>query len=46
AARNTLETYTVSRRIKTDQGELIRLDDNERAKRIQEAKDGIKEFCD
>jgi hypothetical protein len=46
AARNNLETYTVYRRIKNDQGEIIRLDDNERAKRIQEAKDAIKEFCD
>ena len=46
AAKNNLETYTVYRRIKNDQGEIIRLDDNERAKRIQEAKDAIKEFCD
>lgn len=46
AAKHNLETYTVYRRIKNDQGEIIRLDDNERAKRIQEAKDGIKEFCD
>jgi len=46
AAKHNLETYTVYRRIKNDQGEIIRLDDNERAKRIQEAKDAIKEFCD
>ena len=46
AAKHNLETYTVYRRIKNDQGEVIRLDDNERAKRIQEAKDAIKEFCD
>ena len=46
AAKHNLETYTVYRRIKNDQGEFIRLDDNERAKRIQEAKDAIKEFCD
>ena len=46
AAKNNLETYTVYRRIKNDKGEIIRLDDNERAKRIQEAKDAIKEFCD
>ena len=46
AAKNNLETYTVYRRIKNDQGEIIRLDDNERARRIQEAKDAIKEFCD
>ena len=46
AAKHNLETYTVYRRIKNDQGEIIRLDDNERAKRIQDAKDAIKEFCD
>jgi len=46
AAKHNLETYTVYRRIKNDQGDVIRLDDNERAKRIQEAKDAIKEFCD
>ncbi len=46
AAKHNLETYTVYRRIKNDQGEIVRLDDNERAKRIQEAKDAIKEFCD
>ncbi len=46
AAKHNLETYTVYRRIKNDEGEIIRLDDNERAKRIQEAKDAIKEFCD
>lgn len=46
AAKNNLETYTVYRRIKNDQGEIIRLDDNERARLIQESKDAIKEFCD
>jgi len=46
AAKNNLETYTVYRRIKNDQGEVVRLDDNERARLIQESKDGIKEFCD
>ena len=46
AAKHNLETYTVYRRIKNEQGEIVRLDDNERAKRIQEAKDAIKEFCD
>ncbi len=46
AAKHNLETYTVYRRIKNDQGDIIRLDDDERAKRIQEAKDAIKEFCD
>ena len=46
AAKNNLETYTVYRRIKNDQGEIIRLDDNERARLIEESKKAIKEFCD
>lgn len=46
AARHNLELYTVYRRIKNDKGEIVRLDDDERARRLQEAKDGIKEFCD
>lgn len=46
AARHNLELYTVYRRVKNDKGEIVRLDDDERARRLQEAKDGIKEFCD
>jgi hypothetical protein len=46
AARHNLELYTVYRRIKNDKGEIVRLDDDERARRLQEAKDGIREFCD
>lgn len=46
AARYNLEAYTVTPRIRTETGEVVRLDDNERARLIQEAKDNIKEFCD
>lgn len=46
AAKHNLEAYTVTPRIINAQGEFVRLDDNERARLIQEAKDNIKEFCD
>lgn len=46
AARHNLDVYTVYRRVPNDKGESVRLDDNERARLIQESKDGIKEFCD
>lgn len=46
AAKHNLELYTVYRRIKNDKGEVVRLADDERARRLQEAKDAIKEFCD
>ena len=45
AAKHNLEAYTVTPRIKTAQGEYVRLDDNERARLIQKAKDNIKEYC-
>ncbi len=46
AAKNNLQTYTVYRRIQNEDGEIIRLDDNERARLIEESKEAIKEFCD
>lgn len=46
AAKYNLEVYTTFRRVTNEQGETVRLDDNERAARIEEAKQGIKEFCD
>ncbi len=46
AAKNNLRTYTVYRRIKNDKGEIVRLDDDERQRLIQQSKDAIKEFCD
>jgi len=46
AAKSNLERYTVYRRFKNDKGEVVRMDDNERLKKVQESKDAIKEFCD
>lgn len=46
AAKHNLEIYTAFRRVTNDKGEVIRLDDNERAALIEQAKEGIKEFCD
>ena len=46
ASKYNLEIYTAYRRVTNEKGETVRLDDNERAARIQEAKEGIKEFCD
>jgi hypothetical protein len=45
-AKHNLQIYTVYRRIKDDKGNVTRMDDNERMKKIQEAKDQIAEFCD
>ena len=45
-AKKALETYTVYRRIRDKDGNVVYLDDNERAKRIADAKAGIKEFCE
>jgi hypothetical protein len=44
-AKKALETYTVYRRIRQPDGTVVYLDDNERAKRIQDAKQAIKDFC-
>ncbi len=45
AAKQQLETYTAFRRIRKKDGSVVYLDDNERAKRIEDAKSAIKEFC-
>ncbi len=45
-AKKNLEAYTVFRRIQDKDGNVIILDDNERAKRIEESKKAIQEFCD
>lgn len=44
-AKKALETYTAFRRIRKKDGSVVILDDNERAKRIANAKAAIKEFC-
>jgi len=46
AARHNLQVYTVHKRIQQEDGSVIRLDDNERLRKIEEAKEAIKEFCD
>jgi hypothetical protein len=46
AAKKNLEIYTVYRRVKNEKGEMVRLNDAERQKGIDEAKKAIKEFCD
>lgn len=46
AAKKNLELYTVFKRVKKEDGSVVRLDDNERAKRIEESKAAIKEFCE
>jgi hypothetical protein len=45
-AKKNLEAYTVFRRIQDKDGNVIVLDDNERAKRIEDAKRAVQEFCD
>lgn len=44
-AKKRLETYTVYRRMKNEKGEVVRIDDNERQKQIDQAKQAIKDFC-
>ena len=45
-AKKQLEFYTVYRRKKDKTGEYVRIDDNEKAAGLKEAKQGIKDFCD
>lgn len=45
-AKKNLEAYTVFRRIQDKDGNVTILDDNERAKRIEDSKKAIQEFCD
>ena len=46
AAKKNLQAYTVFKRIRKPDGTVVRLDDNERARLIEESKANIKEFCD
>jgi hypothetical protein len=46
AAKTKLEVYTVYRRMKDEQGNIVRIADDERERKIQEAKESIKEFCE
>lgn len=45
-ARKNLEVYQVYRRFKDDKGNVVRMSDEERLKKIQEARESIKQFCD
>lgn len=44
-ARKNLEVYQVYRRFKDDKGNVVRMSDAERQKKIDEARDAIKQFC-
>jgi len=46
AAKKNLQAYTIYKRIQKPDGTVVRLDDDERAKLIEESKSAIKEFCD
>ena len=45
-AKKNLETYTLYRRIQGKDGKVAVLDDKERAKGIEDAKQAISEFCE
>lgn len=44
-ARKNLQVYQVYRRFKDDKGNVVRMSDTERQKKIDEARDAIKQFC-
>lgn len=46
AAKKNLEIFTVFKRYKDKEGNVVRMDDKERATKIEEAKQNIAEFCD
>ncbi|MDZ7802893.1 DUF4124 domain-containing protein [Thiohalophilus sp.] len=46
AAKKNLEIYTVYRRIRNEEGEVVRISDEERQQKIDEAKQAIRDFCD
>ncbi|MBI3562574.1 MAG: DUF4124 domain-containing protein [Gammaproteobacteria bacterium] len=45
AAKKNLEAYTVYRRIRDKDGNTIILDDNERAKKIEESQKQVEDYC-
>ncbi len=45
-ARKNVEIYTVYRYITDKDGNTVRLDDEERLRRLEEAKQQVKDFCD
>lgn len=46
SAKKNLEILTVYKRYKDKDGNVVRMDDNERAQKIEEAKQNISEFCE
>jgi len=46
AAKKNLEIYTIYKRYKDKDGNVVRMDDEERLKKIEESKQNIAEFCD
>ena len=46
AAKKNLEIYTIYKRYRDKDGNVVRMDDNERMKKIEESKQNIAEFCD
>ena len=46
SAKKNLEILTVYKRYKDKDGNVVRMDDNERAQKIEEAKQNIAEFCE
>lgn len=46
AAKKQLEIYTVYRRVRNEEGDIVRVDDQTRQQKIDEAKQAIQDFCD
>ena len=46
AAKKNLQAYTIYKRVRKPDGTVVRLEDQERARLIEESKAAIKEFCD
>ncbi len=46
SAKKNLEIYTVYKRFKDKDGNIVRMDDAERQQKIDESKRNIEEFCD
>lgn len=44
-AKKNLQTYTLYRRVRDKSGKVTSIDDNERAKNIENAKKAINDFC-
>ena len=45
-AKHNLEAYTAHRRVRNEKGEVVMLDDNERANLIEGSKEDVREYCD